>query len=108
MAALEATRQTAAGGGGTTEDVSARALEATRQTAAGGGSEAAQDNASLLTILQSIHPDEWTNLCERLDPYQRGGEVDAAVAELALDEAALRRCASPCAAPTAPSSPSGR
>ena len=28
---------------------------------------AGDDNASLLTILKSLTPDEWTNLCERVD-----------------------------------------
>eukprot|EP00966_Prymnesium_polylepis_P284948 6583054-Prymnesium_polylepis.1 len=31
---------------------------------------AGDDNASLLTILKSLTPDEWTNLCERVDDLE--------------------------------------
>ena len=32
---------------------------------------AGDDNASLLTIIKSLYPDEWTNLCERIEGLEK-------------------------------------
>ena len=84
-----------------------------RGDAADGGGrrlQAAQDNASLLTILAEHPPGRVDQplRASRSVPARRRGRRRRRRARARRGGALLRRCASPCAAPTAPSSPSAR
>ena len=57
----------------------------------GGLHATTEDNASLLTILKSLHPDEWANLTERINLVGRE-ETDQAVQQWASDRSQVPSC----------------
>ena len=65
----------------------------------GGLHATTEDNASLLTILKSLHPDEWANLTERINLVDTAAvdlvgreETDQAVQQWASDRSQVPSC----------------